>query len=611
MCGIAGFVGPSSPDGHALEEMAGAMARRGPDGQGTWWDGQAGLGFRRLAIIDLDERSNQPFHLGGLHLVFNGEIYNYLELREEMLALGHHFLTEGDAEVLLHAWEQWGEGALERFEGMFAFAIWDERRRRLTLAVDRFAEKPLYYHQREERLLFASSVSALRASDAGIGVPDERAIEEFLALGTIPTLPSTFFGDVSRLPPATVARWELGRISTRRYWTPRRVPLPEDPRAVATLLRELLFDSIRLRLRSDVPVGSSLSGGVDSSAIVSACARLAGGQPRHAFTATFPGFARDEWSAAHQVAQGAGVAQHHAVAPRVEELLDDLQALVSDQEEPFISTSIYAQWRVMRAAREAGVIVLLDGQGADELFGGYLGTGSWALRAAGPRVALTALARNPAIAKDLAIAYTAGRAPRALTRHHRLRRASPYVTDVVAQAAAEGGPAYEDSSAEGSPLRRELLSQAFRTSLPNLCRYADRDSMAHSVEVRMPFLDSRIAELAFSLPTSLVFCDGVTKRALRDSLRGLVPDRILDRREKVGYETPEEVWFNTPVARRRLAEIVLDPDARASGRYDATAVERDLASGAWSDVNGLWRAVNVELWLASTVRSSDTARQAA
>jgi asparagine synthase (glutamine-hydrolysing) len=594
-----------------LERMAGAMLERGPDGQGVWWDSEAGFGFRRLAIIDLDERSNQPLHLGGLHLVFNGEIYNYLELRDELEGLGHRFDTEGDGEVLLHAWDEWDEGALDRFEGMFAFAVWDDRRRRLTLAVDPFAEKPLYYSQREERLLFASSIRALKAADADVGVPDERAIEEFVALATIPTLPSTFFGDVRRLPPASVARWEQGRISARRYWTPRWVSVPDDPAAAAERLRELLLDSIGLRLRSDVAVGTSLSGGVDSSAIVSACARMAGGHVRHAFTATFPGFARDEWSDAHEVAQAAGVVGHHAVAPRADELLDDLETLVSDQEEPFISTSVYAQWRVMRAAREAGVIVLLDGQGADELFGGYLGTGSWALRAAGPRVALTALARNPAIAKDLAIAYTAGRAPRTLARLHRLRRASPYVTDAVAHAAADGELASGEWQADGSPLRRELLSQAFRTSLPNLCRYADRDSMAHSVEVRMPFLDRRVAEFAFSLPTSLVFCDGVTKRVLRDSLRGLVPDRILDRREKVGYETPQGRWFNTPAARLRLAEIVLDRDARTSGRYDTAALERDLSSGAWGDVNALWRAVNVELWLGSVARPLNATRQAA
>lgn len=595
-----------------LERMARAMVHRGPDGQGVWSDRDAGLGFRRLSIIDLDDRSNQPLHLRGLHLVFNGEIYNYLELRSELAeSRGHRFVTQGDAEVLLHAWEEWGEAALDRFEGMFALAVWDDVRRRLTLAVDRFAEKPLYYSQRDDRLLFASSMRALKAADADVGVPDEQAIGEFVALGTIPNLPSTFFGDVSRLPPATVMRWEQGRVSTRRYWTPQRVFVAEDPAAVAQQLRELLFDSIKLRLRSDVPVGTSLSGGVDSSAIVSACGHLASGHLRHAFTASFPGFARDEWSDAHDVAQAAGVTRHHAVLPRVEELLDDLQTLVRDQEEPFIGTSIYAQWRVMRAAHEAGVIVLLDGQGADELFGGYLGTGSWALRAAGPRVALAAIARKPTIAKDLAIAYTAGRAPRALARLHRLRRSSPYVTDLIARAAADREPPPAGRPEDGSPLRRELLSQAFRTSLPNLCRYADRDSMAHSVEVRMPFLDRRIAELAFSLPTSLVFCNGVTKRVLRDSLRGLVSDRILDRREKVGYETPEERWFNTPVARRTLAEIVLDQDARASGRYNSRALEGDLSSGVWSDVHALWRAVNVELWLESVAGPLDVHRQAA
>jgi asparagine synthase (glutamine-hydrolysing) len=613
MCGIAGVAGADTLDEAALERMAGAMAHRGPDGQGVCWDADAGLAFRRLAIIDLHERSNQPFHLGCLHLVFNGEIYNYIELREELTSLGHRFATAGDAEVLIHAWAQWQEGALERFEGMFAFALWDDERRRLTLAVDRFAEKPLYYCRLAERLLFASSARALKAADATVGKPDERAIEEFLALGTVPVLPSTFFADVDRLPPGHMASWERGRLRLRRYWTPQRVPVPHEPAAASERLRELLLDSVRLRLRSDVPVGTSLSGGVDSSAIVSACGRLASNHSRHAFTATFPGFERDEWPQAAEVASTAGVTEHHAVLPRGEELLDDLETLVRDQEEPFTGTSVYAQWRVMRAAREAGVVVLLDGQGADELFGGYLGTGSWALRAAGPRSALRALAGNPAIAKDLAVAYTAGRAPQALARRHRLHRASPYVSRASAQAAAGAAqPAQADWLAEeDSPLRRELLSQTFRTSLPNLCRYADRDSMAHSMEVRMPFLDHRIAEFALSLPAELVFCNGVTKRVLRDALRGLVPDRVLDQREKVGYETPEQRWLNAPGARRRLAEIVLDPGARASGRYDTSAFEADVAAGSWRDASALWRAVNVELWLKSIAAPADLEMQAA
>jgi asparagine synthase (glutamine-hydrolysing) len=599
MCGIAGIVGPGGPPLGALEMMAAAMVHRGPDGEGIWRDEDLGFAFRRLAIIDLDERSNQPLHCGSLHLVFNGEIYNYIELRGELEGLGHHFETEGDGEVLLHAWAAWGEGALDRLNGMFAFAIWDDERRRLTLAVDPFAEKPLFYRARAGRLLFASDVRALKALDPAIGAADEEAIRAFVALGAMPALPRTFFADIQRLPPAHLARWERGRLSLRRYWRPQPVPVPSDPALAAERLRELLSDSVRLRLRSDVPVGTSLSGGVDSSAIVGLCSRLAGEHVRHAFTASFPGFERDEWRYAQAVARAAEVTEHHQVCPQAEDLLEDLELLVRDQQEPFAGTSIYAQWRVMRAAREAGVIVLLDGQGGDELFGGYSGIAGWALRSAGPRAALSALVEDRSVAGDLAIAYAVGRAPRALVRCHRLRHASPYVPRGIAWVQAGVDRLPPDWKHTGSPLRRELLVQAFRTSLPNLCRYGDHNSMAHSVEMRMPFLDRRVADYAFSLPPSLVFQGGVTKRTLRAAVRGVVPDEVLDRREKVGYETPERAWFEHSASRARIAQIVLDPSVRASGRYDMAALERDVTAGRWSDAGALWRVVNVELWLRS------------
>jgi asparagine synthase (glutamine-hydrolysing) len=599
VCGIAGIVGAGRPDIGALERMASAMVHRGPDGLGVWGDEELGFAFRRLAIIDLDERSNQPLHLGRLHLVFNGEIYNYLELHDELGDRGHRFVTEGDAEVLLHAWAEWDEGALDRLNGMFAFGIWDDERHRLTFAVDPFAEKPLLYCSIAGRLLFASDVRALQAVDPAIGVADEDAIRAFVSLSTMPVLPRTFFSDIYRLPGAHLARWERGRLAVRRYWRPRMVAVPPDPALAAERLRELLNDSVRLRLRSDVPVGTSLSGGVDSSGIVGISSRQAGAHVRHAFTASFPGFERDEWCYAEEVARAADVTTHHRVCPTIDELFEDLELLVGDQQEPFVSTSIYAQWRVMRAAREAGVIVLLDGQGGDELFGGYAGIAGWALRSAGPRAALSALAEDRGVAGDLAIAYAVGRTPRALVRRHRMRYASPYVARGIAREAAGVNRLPPDWKHTGSPLRRELLVQAFRTSLPNLCRYGDRNSMAHSVEMRMPFLDRRVADFALSLPPSLVFKGGVTKRLLRDALRGVVPDAVLDRREKVGYETPERSWFNDPAARGRIAQVVLDPGARKSGRYDTAALERDFAAGSWSDVGALWRVVNVELWLRS------------
>ena len=575
------------------------MVRRGPDGEGTWHDEAAGLAFRRLAIIDLNERSNQPLHLGDLHLVFNGEIYNYIELREELRSLGHRFVTEGDGEVLLHAWAEWGEAALERLNGMFAFAVWDAGRRWLTLAVDRFAEKPLFMAESAGRLVFASSVWALRAADPSLGTPDPVATDRFLALAKTPQLPDTFYADIKRLPPAHVASWAPGaRLTMRRWWTPRRVDVPHDPATAAEQLASLLTDSVSLRLRSDVPVGTSLSGGLDSSSILALTSQLSPAHNRHAFTATFPGFARDELGYADEAARSAGVREHHAIEPTMEELFDDLPALVADQEEPFGSTSIYAQWRVMRRASEAGVVVLLDGQGADELFGGYAGIDGWVLRSRGARATVAGLIRNPRALEAVGVAYASAHAPAALARRYRLRAASPYVDGRLASAAATfAAEEHIDWSAGSSPLRRELLTQTFRTSLPHLCRFADRDSMAFSVEVRLPFLDPRVAEFALSLPPELLWRDGTTKLLLREAMRGRVPDVVLDRREKVGYETPQERWFGSPEGRERVAEILLDADARGSHLHDE--VERDLAAGAWRDTPGIWRAVNVELWLAA------------
>ena len=599
MCGIAGLTGSGAADVAALERMAGAMIHRGPDGQGIWHDAEIGLAFRRLAIIDLHERSNQPLHFDHLHVVFNGEIYNYVELRDDLRRLGHRFVTEGDAEVLLHAWAQWGEQALSRLNGMFAIAIWDAAGRRLTLATDRFAEKPLFFHDVADRLMFASDVRALRAAHPSVGVPDPGAAARFLALGTMPILPATFFADVQRLPPAHIASWTAGEgLKMRRWWEPATVDVPREPTAAARRLRELLRDSVALRLRSDVPVGTSLSGGVDSSAIVGVSSELLGDHRRHAFTATFPGFERDEWAYAEAVASSAGVVCHHAVRPEMPDLLDDLPALVADQEEPFGSTSIYAQWRIMRAAREADVVVLLDGQGADELFGGYPGIEGWVLRSQGPRAALAAVLHDPRLAEALGIAYSSGRAPHVVARRYRLRRASPYVDPCVARDAADRSDAAPDWMAAGSPLRCELLTQAFRTSLPQLCRFADRDSMAFGVELRLPFLDPHVAEFALSLDAGLLYRDGVTKRVLREAVRGLVPDVVLDRRDKVGFETPQDHWFGTDTGRARLAEIVLD--GAAGGQCVRAEIERDLAAGAWRDTAAIWRAVNVELWLAES-----------
>ncbi len=575
--------------------MAATMVHRGPDGQGTWHDSTAGLAFRRLAIIDLHERANQPMHFERWHLVFNGEIYNYLELREELVALGHDFVTEGDAEVLLHAWAQWGESALDRLNGMFAFAIWDEQERRLTLARDPFGEKPLYYVSRGGRLTFASDLPAILC-DGASAAPRQVAVEEYLVRGGYPSVGESFFAHIATVPAAHLLRWTDGKVELRRYWTPTAVAVPVRYEDAVTELRELLRDSVRLRLRSDVPVGTSLSGGVDSSAIVALASELAGDSTRHAFTARFPGFARDEWPYAEEVARAAGVRRHHAVEPSADQLLDDVDRLIALHQEPVVSSSVYAQWRVMQAARESGVVVLLDGQGGDELFAGYGGMAGYAARSGGAYELLRAL-RAPAVRREVARSLAVDYAPRALARVHRRRTASLYAGKGAVQGVVARDAEYAGWMRARDPLRRELLLQCFVTSLPQLLRYADRSSMAHSREVRLPLLDRRIAEFALSLPASFLSEGGTSKRILRDAVAEIVPARVLARRDKIGFETPQASWLEAPRARAAIASTLLDTRARERGLYATDAIEQDVRAGRWRDPNGIWRALNLERWL--------------
>jgi asparagine synthase (glutamine-hydrolysing) len=348
-----------------------------------------------------------------------------------------------------------------------------------------------------------------------------------------------------------------------------------------------------------------LSGGIDSSTVVALSAKLAGDHRRHAFTASFSGFERDEWSFAAQVAERAEVVEHHRVEPTPTALVEDLPRVVLDHEEPVGSLSIYAQWCVMAAAKEAGVTVLLDGQGGDELFAGYPTALGFALRSLPRRAALREVAGAPsraaAVARSLAMDFL----PDPARRVYRRRTATAYASpELVAATAQAERPLLR--LANGSPLGRELLAETFDTSLPSLLRYADRSSMAWSREVRLPFLDRRVAELALSLPASFLYRDGTTKRILRDAGLGLVPDPILERTDKVGFEPPQRRWLEDPLLRDHVAGVLLDSNARARGLYDSAQVEADARAGAWRDPDGIWRAYNVEVWLRSLVETTSS-----
>ena len=584
--------------------MAATMVQRGPDGGGTWSDDAAGLAFRRLAIIDLHERSGQPMHLGPLHLVFNGEIYNYRELRERLRSAGHQFVTAGDGEVLLHAWAEWGEAALEAFNGMFAFAVWDETTRELTVASDPFGEKPVYYSIAQDgRLVFASRLQAILLDEGVDGGEDEETLAAYVTHGVMPPPARTFFRRISRLPAAHLLRWRDGAVDVRRYWHPAPVAVPTDYAAAVRELRAMLADSVRLRLRSDVPVGTSLSGGVDSSAIVMLAAALAGEHRRHAFTARFRDHALDEWPYAEQVARAARVEHHHSVEPGPEDVARDVHALVADHEEPLGTLSVYAQWRINQAARSTGIVVLLDGQGGDELFGGYGVAPGMALRSMdGGGLARDLARRAPAGVRALADSLARDHLPTPLRLAIHRRRASPYAAgDLAARPALGERPAVEAWARDGTPLHRELLAEAFFTTLPALLRYADRSSMAHSVEVRLPLLDRRIAEFAFSLPASFLYRQGLRKAILRDAVRDVVPADILRRRDKIGFDPPQARWLADPAVQSLMGEVLLDARARRRGVYDTGAIEADLGRGEWRDPVAIWRAFNAELWFGALV----------
>ncbi|MGI8422295.1 MAG: asparagine synthase (glutamine-hydrolyzing), partial [Gaiellaceae bacterium] len=364
MCGLCGVVELERPaDRRAVETMLDGLAHRGPDGRGVFADDGICLGHLRLAIIDLSDAGLEPFagEGGRLQLIFNGEIYNYLELRDELAGKGHVFRTQTDTEVLLASYREWGEACVERFNGMWAFAIWDAARRTLFCSRDRFGVKQFYYRLDGGRLAFASEPWPL-----GRGRANLRAVREYLEQGYLDQGEETFFEDVVRLPPAHSLTFDAAGLRLRRYWTLEPGDAPADPVAA---VRETFLDAVRLQLRSDVPVGTCLSGGIDSSSIAVAVAHP-GHERQKTVTAYFDDAGFDERPYARAVIDATG-AEAHWVSFTDGDLVENLPAIVQAQGEPFGSTSICAGWYVMREARRAGLTVMLDGQGGDEILAGY------------------------------------------------------------------------------------------------------------------------------------------------------------------------------------------------------------------------------------------------
>jgi asparagine synthase (glutamine-hydrolysing) len=598
MCGIAGIV---QTDGAPIDEdlllrMRELLAHRGPDDFGLVIDGAVGLAHRRLSIIDLSTEGRMPMESadGDLAIVFNGEIYNYLELRDELRGRGHAFRTDTDTEVILEAYAEWGVECLSRFNGMWAFALHDRRSGDVFLARDRLGVKPLYYSTDERRLLFASECKALLADPAVGRRPCEPALAIFLAWGVLDHSPQTMFEGIMQLPPGHWMRvGPHGREEPVRWWSLTINP-DEDSAAsleasAPTRLYDLLIDSVRLRLRADVPVGTCLSGGIDSTTIVALIARLlrdehpaSVGARQQTFSAVFTDRRFDERPFIETAVAATGVASAY-VEPAPDRLYKDLQDLVYFQDEPFGSLSIYAQYCVMRLAADH-VTVVLDGQGADEQLAGYLAY-QWTY--------LRTLARRGRIGRLMREGLGTARYHRGFFHDalHQLvvRRGRRGYLRIIAPAVLR----YSDS------LDEVLCQETVTRNLPALLHYEDRNSMRFSIEARVPYLDYRVVEYLASLPLDQKLRNGITKRVLRRAIRGLVPEAIRCRMDKMGFVTPEKVWMGT-----ELADLVTEVFGSASFRerpyWDADAVARDYEgyrSGKAAYSHEIFRIFVTELWL--------------
>lgn len=610
MCAIAGLCARFAIRPEAVAAMGRLMRHRGPDDEGLWHasDGRQALGHRRLSILDTSSAGHQPMEKDGLVAVFNGEIYNFKELRRDLEQAGERFVSASDTEVLLAAYGRWGEAMLERLNGMFAFAILDPVRRRLFCARDRFGEKPFLFAVASDFFAFASEYKALLALDGVDSTLDDGRVLRFM-VDTVHGLDDdrrTAFKGVSQLLAGEYLTLDLDSLAVRiaSYWRPEIRPgsstLP-FPEAVARF-RDLLSDSVALRLRSDVPLGSCLSGGLDSGAIVGlARAMLEPGSAYHVFTGRFPGSGADEWERASLTAQASGIVSHIAL-PTADGFLDDLPDFIWKNELPVSSSSQYAQYSVFRQAARDGITVLLDGQGADELLGGY------------EQYFRRYLAGLPPSRRQAEEDKIRQRYPLALpSRGQALRNLVPSsLRRWAAQASGRGSDAAFGLSAAARAMLAPVedmgtmtLFEALRHDcleghLPSLLRYGDRNSMAHSREVRLPFCDHRLAEFVFTLPPEYLMGEAETKRLLREAMRGILPEAVRTYWPKRGFRPPQEGWFQGRLL-EAVEATIHDPSFNQAGWWDERWWRRLLArfkAGESHLAWVLWRPFIAQAWRA-------------
>ena len=616
MCGLVVMVGLGGrkADAAILTGMAQRLAHRGPDDSGLYLDDQVGFGFRRLSILDLSATGHQPMvsEDGQFVIVFNGEIYNYLELRDELRAAGFCFRSTSDTEVLLAAYRQWGPGCLTRLNGMWAFVIHDRRRSVLFGARDRFGVKPLFLHRGKDSWLFASEIKAIVGSGLYRRATNWPVAAGFLLEGKLDESPATFYAGIEQLPPGCAFELRLdGHWRQWRYWSLPAVE-PEPPTDVEGALAELLEDAVRIRLRSDVPVGVCLSGGLDSTAIICAMAR----QRKHVepcplLTFCYHDPAFDERSfIADTLAQTGALLRRLSLTPAA--MWESVAEVLWFQDEPIISGAAIASFHLMKLAKANGVKVVLNGQGSDEALAGYPSYfhDYWYTLLRSARVThawrqIRAFAAGHHTSPGRLFLHSLGR-----LLHHQLRRVRPYRSLVSRRSlhrhtqnkwftpALREQLVSRDEGYEEPDLNAVLRRAVEEARLPHYLRLEDRNSMAHGVEARLPFLDYRLVSLAFRLPGDRKMEGGWNKVLLRNSQRGRIPESVRNRVEKMGFPTSLHEYMTGHLA-GPVRDILTSRAARERGIYNVEEMIGALRNGHRVEpatALQLFHAAEFELW---------------
>jgi asparagine synthase (glutamine-hydrolysing) len=554
MCGITGMISSETirPNSSAtVKSMNTVLRHRGPDDEGVFVNDFCVLGHRRLSIIDLSIDGHQPFFSENKRyvLVFNGEIYNYIELREELVGLGRRFKTRTDTEVLLQSYEEFGEACLAKLNGMFAFAIYDTKNNSLFLARDHFGIKPLYYCMHQGALYFASEIKALKIIP-GINLsPDKQSLFEYLCFNRTDIHDETFFREIRRIPKGCSARFQCGEMKITRWWDPwefRNRTNGDDTETIHRTIHDILISAVTMQMRSDVPVGSCLSGGLDSSILVGIIQKnfpqLAGFKT---FTAAFPGYSIDEtryvdaFNRKYQF-------QNFKTLPSAAGAFDALKHFVYANDEPTTFPSFYSQYEVMKLAKENGVTVLIDGQGGDENFAGYQyfhGFNFTGLMKKRKYLKLSSelvqcLVRRQE--KEAFQTFLFQSVPDFLKKKL-LSSAVPYLRKDFFFSCIDNSVIFNEFF--GARDLNDSIVRHFQYKLEHLLRMEDRNSMAFSVEARVPYLDHRLVEYLLSVPGSLKMAKGETKILQKKALGSYTIPEILVRKDKIGFGTPGEHWM--------------------------------------------------------------------